>query len=140
MYEKSHYVGVIKKNIDCKIIECEEPEVYVNVSSVDCILGDKLTAFAPNTAGIPYGRNKELEIIKRFVDMGNLFDEMEDINVVGKIFEKVARQELIYRKMDHEITHEEVLEDILETSKIISGRGFFEKDTFAQLEKGISKS
>ena len=139
MYEKSHYVGVIKKNIDCKIIECEEPEVYVNVSDVDCILGDKLTAFAPNTTGIPYGEDKELEIIKQLFDVSNLFDEMQDIRIVSRTFKNIAQQELIYRKIDHEITLEEVLEDILETSKIISGRGFFEKETFAQLEKGISR-
>lgn len=67
LYEKSHYSDVIKKSIDCGIIKCEGPEVYVNVPSVDCILGDKLTAFAPNTTGIPYGKDKELEIIKQLL-------------------------------------------------------------------------
>ena len=44
---------------------------------MDCILGDKLTAFAPYTIGIPFGVDKELEIIKQLNDIACLFDELE---------------------------------------------------------------
>lgn len=47
----------------------------VTMPSVDCILGDKLTAFAPHTTGIPYNIDKELEIIKQMYDISCLFDE-----------------------------------------------------------------
>lgn len=76
LYEKNHYSQTIHKEINCKFIQYNDPAQFVHMPSVDCILGDKLTAFAPNTTGIPYGKNKELEIIKQLFDVANLFDSM----------------------------------------------------------------
>ncbi len=42
----------------------EEPQLQVLVPSIECILGDKLTAFAPHTIGVPLHANKDMEIIK----------------------------------------------------------------------------
>ncbi|MBK7097825.1 MAG: hypothetical protein IPH58_05105 [Sphingobacteriales bacterium] len=45
-------------------------------------MGDKLTAFAPNTTGIPYFKKDDsmsMEIIKQLYDIGNLFDAVTDI-------------------------------------------------------------
>lgn len=109
LFEKSHYVDVIQENIDCKFIKYKEPEIYVNMPSADCILGDKLTAYAPNTTGIPYGKDKELEIIKQLFDVANLFDIMENIETVIKTFKMMAQQELIYRGLDEEYTYTDVL-------------------------------
>ena len=139
LFEKSHYVDVIKKSINCSFIEYLEPTVEVHVPSVDCILGDKLTAYAPNTTGIPYGENKEMEIIKQLFDVGNLFDEMNDINTVSQTFKQMAKQELIYRKRDDKLTYEDVLNDIFETSRILSERGRIEKDAYNQLQLGVNR-
>ena len=139
LFEKSHYVKVIERNIDCSLIEYSDPAVKVAMPSVDCILGDKLTAFAPNTTGIPYGMNKELEIIKQLFDVGNLFDEMEDIEAVRSTFRKMAEQELAYRNKSKDLTFVDVLHDIFETSKILSERGRIEKETFHQLQTGVSR-
>ena len=139
LFEKSHDVKVIEKNIDCSLIEYSEPAVKVVMPTVDCILGDKLTAYAPNTTGIPYGKNKELEIIKQLFDIGNLFDEMEDIDAVRNTFRKMAEQELTYRKKREDLTFADVLNDIFETSKILSERGRIEKETFNQLQTGVNR-
>ncbi len=139
LFDKSHYVKVIEKIIDCSLIEYSEPAVKVTMPSVDCILGDKLTAYAPNTTGIPYGKNKELEIIKQLFDVGNLFDEMEDIDDVRNTFRHMAKQELTYRKKDEDLSYADVLNDIFETSKILSERGRIEKETFAQLQTGVNR-
>lgn len=139
LYEKNHYVEVIEINLDSKFIECSEPVVHVRVPSVDCILGDKLTAYAPNTTGIPYGKNKELEIIKQLFDVGNLFDEMNDINKVSQTFKQMAQQELIYRNRDEELSHRDILDDIFETSRILGERGRIEKDIYNQLQIGVSR-
>ncbi len=45
------------------------------------MLGDKLTAFAPNTIGILYKRpnqffSKHVEIIKQLYDVAKLYDKM----------------------------------------------------------------
>ena len=139
LFEKSHYVDVIRKSINCSFIEYAEPSVQVHVPSVDCILGGKLTAYAPNTTGIPYGKNKELEIIKHLFDVGNLFDEMGDINKVSQTFKQMAQQELIYRKRNDELTYKDVLDDIFETSRILSERGRVEKDAYDQLQLGVNR-
>ena len=67
----------------------KEHPADVTVPSFDDILGDKLTAFAPNTTGIPYqksGNSQTMEIIKQLYDIGYLFDSAEDLSVVSKTF------------------------------------------------------
>jgi len=137
LYEKNHYIKTIDKEINCKFIHYNEPAQYVNMPSVDCILGDKLTAFAPNTTGIPYGKNKELEIIKQIFDVSNLFDSMNNIEVVSQTFKSMAHQGFKYRGMDNDFNYEDVLDDIFTTAKIIGARGGIEKPIFTELETGI---
>lgn len=129
LYEKNLYSQTIHKEINCKFIQYNDPAQFVNMPSVDCILGDKLTAFAPNTTGIRYGQNKELEIIKQLFDVANLFDSMSDIEIVSHTFKSMAQQELKYRGMEKDFTYEDVLDDIFNTSKIIGARGGIEKLT-----------
>ncbi|MBC3797623.1 nucleotidyl transferase AbiEii/AbiGii toxin family protein [Acetobacterium tundrae] len=139
LFEKSHYVDIIEKDINCKFIDYQEPLRLVNIPSIDCILGDKLTAYAPNTMGIPYGKDKELEIIKQLFDVANLFDKMENIKVVRDTFILMVQQELIYREMDGKCTYQDVLDDVFQTSRIIGERGRIEKPTFALLQTGVNR-
>lgn len=139
LYEKSHYADVIKKSINCSFMEYTEPSVEVNMPSIDSILGDKLTAYAPNTTGIPYGKNKEMEIIKQLFDVGNLFNEMKDIKTVSNTFKQMVEQELVYRKRENDLTYVDVLDDIFETSRILSERGRYEKDLYDQLQVGVNR-
>ncbi len=73
---------------------------WVNVPSVEDVLGDKLTAFAPETTGIPYYKNgdsKAMEIIKQLYDIGSLFDCAKDIGVTIEAFKRIVLVELGYR-------------------------------------------
>ena len=79
----------------------------VVVPSVEDILGDKLTAFAPETTGIPYYKNDKLttlEIVKQLYDVGRLFDKMQDINTVSKSFKAIAHVELGYRNLGRDLS------------------------------------
>lgn len=38
----------------------------VSIPSVECVLGDKLTAFAPHTIGVRLNDNKDMEIANQF--------------------------------------------------------------------------
>ena len=110
----------------------------VVVPSVEDILGDKLTAFAPETTGIPYYKNEKLttlEIIKQLYDVGRLFDKMQDINTVPKSFKAIAHVELGYRNLGSDLS--QIYDDIRQTALNISTRGFVDKDKFALLQKGI---
>ena len=75
--EDIYYQNIIELPIDSTFINHEDKPVTVRLPDFNNILGDKLTAFAPNTTGIPYRRgNKEMgmEIIKQMYDIGCLFD------------------------------------------------------------------
>lgn len=70
--------------------------------SAEYMLEDKLTAFAPNTSGIPYvkgNHDRSLEIIKQLYDVGRLFEHVEDLNLTMASFKEIAVVELQYRYM-----------------------------------------
>ncbi|VAX25895.1 hypothetical protein MNBD_IGNAVI01-729 [hydrothermal vent metagenome] len=119
LFEKSNYPKIQTLPIKVEWIETDK-ELSVPIPTVESIIGDKLTAFAPNTTGVLYGSGKELEIIKQLYDLGNLFDKIEDIETVNKSFQIFAKQEIEYRKL--EITPNDILDDIFNTAKLISLR------------------
>jgi predicted nucleotidyltransferase component of viral defense system len=137
--ETNQYSEIVEKDINCELVDTSHPFVKVNMPSIDSILGDKLTAFAPNTCGIPYGKNKELEIVKQLFDVANLFDRMNNVQTVSSTFKKISVQELSYRKIQDKYTFFDVLDDTFNTSKIIAARGKIEKATFESLLEGIKR-
>lgn len=74
-------------------------ELKVKLPSGDDILGDKLTAFAPHTIGVPYGADKSLEMIKQLYDISNLFNIISDIKVVASAYNNIAIIESGYREL-----------------------------------------
>ncbi len=142
LFEKVDYPVVKDIPIETKWIESEE-SIKVTVPSIDSIIGDKLTAFAPNTTGIPYFKNKQSfskEIIKQLFDLEKLFDESNNIKVIYKSFKVFALKEINYRNID--ITEKDVLQDIIDTCRIFAKRGRnctpIQKDNFEELKRGIS--
>lgn len=111
-YESNKYPETINKNIECLKLNVSS-EYIVKLPSVESILGDKLTVLAPNTTGIHYNSDKELELMKQLYDVDKLFNEAEYIDIVKKSFINIANREIKYRKLK-EITNEDVLEDIRE--------------------------
>jgi predicted nucleotidyltransferase component of viral defense system len=138
LFEESPYSETKQIPIKSMFIFNEGEPIKVEVPSINCILGDKLTAYAPNTTGILYGVGKELEIIKQLYDVSRLFDLFDDINVVRNSFNSIVEKELEYRDIK-ELGPDDVLEDIFYTSCIIAFRGAKDKKSFAELSSGITK-
>ena len=69
VFTENIYEAVVQKEIKNELLIVENEPIVVTVPSADCILGDKLTAFAPHTTGIPFGIDKELEIMKQMYDV-----------------------------------------------------------------------
>lgn len=82
IFEEPGYSRIIERPIKSGLIKVEEPQLQVLVPSVECILGDKLTAFAPHTIGVLLHANKDMEIIKQFYDVLTLIDVVEDYSLV----------------------------------------------------------
>jgi hypothetical protein len=72
--------------------------LQVNVPSLEDILGDKFTAFAPNTTGIPYFKKEDsmsMEIIKQLYDIGNLFDVAQEFTLLKLRFISLQKLKLL---------------------------------------------
>ena len=101
LFEKIEYTRIIELPITSSFVPTKGSPSVVHVPSLEDLLGDKLTAFAPNTTGIPYYKGNDsmsMEIIKQLYDIGYLFDNSTDLEIVKKTFQRFAKTELIYRK------------------------------------------
>ncbi|MFC2165401.1 nucleotidyl transferase AbiEii/AbiGii toxin family protein [Acidobacteriota bacterium] len=133
------YPSVIKKSIMHPIFEVEE-KIEVAIPSINSIAGDKLTAFAPKTIGIPYGREKSMEIIKQLFDLGLLFEHISDLREVYDSYRNAAALESGYRKLKMSI--EAFLDDSLMTSFLLCQSGFkgcVDSDETKELNAGIKR-
>ena len=141
LYEDVNYANVIEIPIESKFVPNMNVGLLVKVPCLEDMLGDKLTAFAPNTTGIPYFKRDDsmsMEIIKQLYDIGNLFDVVEDISIVKSTFMRFANTELIYRNSP-ELTISNVLDDIYQTSLCIVTRGQDGLGNFNELQMGIGR-
>lgn len=141
LHEKAQYKQLVSHEIKSSFISSDDNIVIVKVPTLEGILGDKLTAFAPKTTGIPYikgSKSMSMEIIKQLYDIGNLFDECKDISLVTETFEVFAETELKYRDLST-LSYEDVLDDIYETSLCIVTRGKKGDGDFKELQDGIKR-
>lgn len=140
LFEKTDYPRLLAAPIQSEWIESEEV-LEVAVPSIESILGDKLTAYAPNTVGILYGKDKEQEIIKQLFDIGCLFDEAENVEEIALSFEKIGSKEINYRELEIGLT--DILDDIFTTSLLIAKRTKNtvepDKTRFTELTTGIRR-
>lgn len=141
LFEDIHYHDIEQLPIQSRFLKLVGEPIMVNVPGKSDILGDKLTAYAPNTTGIPYFKGDKdcsMEIIKQLFDIASLFDVITDLRVVTETFQKFAAVELQYRNLDPEnIT--QVLDDIFQTSLCICLRGQVEPATFKLLQTGTKR-
>jgi predicted nucleotidyltransferase component of viral defense system len=139
LYQKSHYgKDVQQTKIKSPFLKLSGKITEVTTPKTEAILGDKLTAFAPETTGVQYGKGKEIEIIKQLFDIGHLFDMVSDIKIVSDVFEKFAKTELNYRDLSS-LSHSDVLDDIIKTAMNISTSGHTDPDNYGELLSGVNR-
>ena len=139
LYEDCHYQQVEHLPVEHFLIKNIGEPAFVEVPSIGDILGDKLTAYAPDTTGIPYYKKDKLatlEIVKQLFDVGHLFDHVNDLTVTRQAFSKIAPVELNYRGMNADDLLP-IYDDIRNTSLNITTRGLVDKEKFGLLVKGI---
>lgn len=147
LIEDSTYPEIIELPIATKWIETQN-ETLISVPSIEAITGDKLTAFAPNTIGIPYFKGKDkqpfaMEVCKQLFDLHKLFEEISNMEVVAASFQAFATKEIGYREIEDEaknMTPELVLKDTIDTCLILAKRGSGaedEKEKYKELQNGV---
>ena len=121
-------------------LKTEKPIQRVLVPTIEALLGDKLTAFAPNTIGVPYGVNKDIEIIKQLYDINFLFDQSTDIETIKNTYEAISNRQFNYLKL--KMKTESVLQDTIDTALILAKRDKNkgqDLDKYQELLRGITK-
>lgn len=135
LYEENHYEQVIECEIKNELLLTESEILKVRVPSIESILGDKLTAFAPHTTGISLYAGKDMEIMKQMYDVSTLVDAVEDFEEVKKTYRKIVQSELAYRGMLH--TPKECLQDTFEAALCIVSRGTYNAAEYPLYVEGI---
>ncbi|MBI1783791.1 nucleotidyl transferase AbiEii/AbiGii toxin family protein [Candidatus Sumerlaeota bacterium] len=95
-----------------------ERDVHVSVPTVDSLLGDKLTAFAPKTIGILYDPDRRTDIVKQLFDIGVLFDEATDLKVAAEVYSTMHTKQLRYRNVSYSL--DDTLNDTIEAGRQLS--------------------
>lgn len=143
LFAENHYPKLVETSLGTEWILQTDKSVLVITPDINSILGDKLTAFAPNTTGIPYNAEKEKEILKQLFDIGNLFDLLTDITVFKKSFLETAKGEIEYRPERKIKSVEQVLQDTIDTALLIAKKDILktedEKAKFTEINIGINQ-
>lgn len=135
LYEENHYERLVECEIKNELLITEPEMLKVKVPSIECILGDKLTAFAPHTTGIPLGVSKDMEVMKQLYDVSTLVDEFENFEEVKKTYQKVVQSEIAYRGID--VSWKDCLQDTFEASLCIASRGKYNAEEYPLYVEGI---
>ena len=133
------FISTTVKLVNIPLFEIEN-EVKVRIPTVNSYIADKLTAFAPRTIGIPFGKNKSMEIIKQLYDLDSLFTKIDNLSEIDKVYRRVAQSEASYRDLDNSI--DSFLNDSIETSFLISQLDFrkcIENSYTKELREGIKQ-
>jgi hypothetical protein len=141
LFAENPYPVLKEKPINTEWLKQNGAPLTVFVPCENSIAGDKLTAYAPNTIGVPYKAAKEKEIIKQLFDVGTLIDVLSDIEVFRKSFYATTEGEISYRP-GSKLTAAIVLNDIIDTGIIIAKRDTNISESaekFEELKKGINQ-
>jgi len=131
------------KQIQTNLFETDSI-LQVTVPTIEGLLGDKLTAFAPHTIGVPFvtekGNSMTMQIIKQLYDIGELFNIATSFEDIKTAFTVTFEKENGYR--DNQFTKEQVLQDSIDTCLAllqIRLKGFKNNEISNHLEDGIRK-
>ncbi len=95
-----------------------EREVRVAVPTVEALLGDKLSAFAPRTIGILHHPERKTDIAKQLFDVAALFDAATDLDVAAAVYAVVHARQLVYRNAGYSLA--DTLNDSIDAGLLYS--------------------
>lgn len=93
----------------------------VSVPSIEGLLADKLTAFAPRTVGVPLRPGSAMQVVKHLFDAAELLEAMTHPGELAAAYGVLFAAENRYR--DGRFSRDEALEDIADTGRLICGLG-----------------
>jgi len=145
LFAENPYPTLVERPIQTDWVVMTGAPLTVKTPDLNSIAGDKLVAFAPCTTGVPYGADKEKEIVKQLFDVGNLFHHITDFETFKKSYHASAAGEIKYRPERKIMSAEEILRDTIATGLIIARREYHEpgdedsRAKFAEINTGINQ-
>lgn len=134
LFEENHYAELVEKEICNDLLLTEAEHLTVSIPSADCILADKLTAFAPHTIGIELNKGKDMEVMKQFYDVCSLIEIFSECSIIKRTYEPIAMAEIGYRGISASI--EGCLKDTFDSALCIAARGKVNADEYVYYVKG----
>ncbi len=142
--EDTAYIPFTKfRQIKSDLFEIET-ELEVKIPTIEGLLGDKLTAFAPHTIGVPFitakGDSMTMQVVKQLYDIGELFDVATEFDKITTAFTATFEKENEYR--GNKFTKAQVLQNAIDTCLAllqIRLKGFKSNKISNYLEEGIRK-
>ena len=137
----SHISFIESKSIHSNYFETNV-ELFVKVPTIEGLIGDKLTAFAPHTIGVPFatkkGKSMTMQVAKQLFDIGELFNIATNFTSIKTAFEETFKKENGYHS--NKYTKEEVLQDTIDISLALCQirlKGFKNSEDTNNIEDGI---
>jgi hypothetical protein len=122
--ETDLHLPTFQRSIQTSFIDVEY-EVPVTLPTIEALLGDKLTAFAPHTIGVPYWTesrvSQQMQVVKQMFDIGELFNNVKNVHEVTDAYQICYKIENTYR--GNRFSLQEVLEDTIRVAHLLSARG-----------------
>lgn len=142
LFANNRYKKIEKRPIKNNLLICSGEDIFVKTPSIEEMLADKLTAFAPHTIGINFfnenfSNDKRLEVIKQFFDVSNLFDIAHDFKLVKDTYLEAAQEEISFRNID--VTYKDCLMDSFNSALTILSWGKLHNEDFKNYVEGIKK-
>ena len=141
LYEDIHYHEIVNLPIASPLLIQNGAPIMVKCPSLNDMLGDKLTAFAPHTTGIPFFKGEDecfMEIMKQLYDISSIFDCIDDITTVCKTYNEIVPIELGYRNMD-DLSKDDVLNDTYNCAMNICTRGALSQIEYKYYSEGARR-
>ena len=138
LYEDIKYNEVVSLAIKSPLLKQEGEPMMVQCPGLKDMLGDKLTAFAPHTTGIPFFKGEDeffMEIMKQLYDVSSIIDRVDDLTEVRNTYSQLVPIELGYRKLNR-LTEADVLKDTYDSALNICLRGALDKKEYGYYAKG----
>jgi hypothetical protein len=117
VHEQVQTPFIERKAVAVAFVETDAPPV-VTVPTLNGLLGDKLTAFAPETVGVPYGPRSSQQIVKQMFDVGELLGVATDLGHVRQAHEAAFTAENGFRRNRFQLR--QALDDSIKTAFHVS--------------------
>lgn len=130
---------LVRKPLITSFIESSEL-IEIILPSQNALLGDKLTAFAPNTIGVPLTEDYSQQVIKQLFDIGQLYDHVTDPAALASANFATFEAERGYRNL--QIEYHTYLDDVIASSYLICGIDVRDFERLPQMElyrRGVSQ-